>query len=393
MSNPTQADLALPPLALYVHIPWCVRKCPYCDFNSHKKPEQLPVEEYCSALIEDLKKESAFAFDRKISSIFFGGGTPSLFPPKAIGKILNAAQEHIGIETNAEITLETNPGTTEYFDFAELKNTGVNRISLGVQSFQNEQLKALGRIHDQSQIYTAYEKARKAGIENINIDLMHGLPGQTPGKAVEDIDRALALSPEHISWYQLTIEPNTEFYSRPPKLPEEDYLVDIQEAGHSKLSDANYVQYEISAYSLPGRQSQHNINYWQFGDYIGVGAGAHGKLTSRQPDQIIRTQKTRLPRDYLGKNADSLSIIKHIETNQLPLEFMMNGLRLVNGVPISYWQSRAHGNLSELETMIQPLIKKGLLEYYTNTSCVVNIQATELGRHYLNTVLQEFIAD
>ncbi|WNO09341.1 radical SAM family heme chaperone HemW [Teredinibacter sp. KSP-S5-2] len=393
MSNPILADSALPPLALYIHIPWCVRKCPYCDFNSHKKPEQLPVEEYCSALIRDLKTESAFAFNRKISSIFFGGGTPSLFPPKAIGEIIDATQKHIGIETHAEITLETNPGTTEYFDFAELKKTGVNRISLGVQSFQNEQLKALGRIHDQSQIYTAYEKARKAGIDNINIDLMHGLPGQTPELAIQDIECAVALAPEHLSWYQLTIEPNTEFYSRPPQLPEEDYLVDIQEAGHSKLSDANYVQYEISAYSRKGYQSQHNINYWQFGDYIGVGAGAHGKLTFRHPDQIIRTQKTRLPKDYLGKETNNLSIKSQIETNQLPLEFMMNGLRLVNGVPISYWQSRAHGNLSELETLIQPLINKGLLEFHTNSGDVVNIRATELGRHYLNTVLQEFIAD
>ncbi len=381
----------LPPLSLYVHIPWCVRKCPYCDFNSHKKPDDLPIEEYLNALLDDLTLEAEFTTGRKIHSVFFGGGTPSLFPPSAIEKILDHADTTLGIEYNAEITLEANPGTTEYFDFNQLKSAGVNRLSIGVQSFDNKQLKTLGRIHNKNQIHTAYAKARQAKFDNINLDLMHGLPNQTLAQGLEDLQQAISLGPEHLSWYQLTIEPNTEFYSRPPTLPEEDTLVDILEEGGQLLASNGYNQYEISAFSKPGRQASHNINYWQFGDYIGIGAGAHGKISQAHSTDITRTQKTRLPKDYMDKNTPYSGIRTPIKKNQLPLEFMMNALRLSDGITLDFWEKHTRLSLDVITAKIESLKNRGLtktIQQQTGSNLLV---ITPLGKRFLNDVLEEFV--
>lgn len=386
-----RSNFPLPPLSLYVHIPWCVRKCPYCDFNSHVKPQHLPVEEYTKALLDDLSQDSHFAQGRKVHSIFFGGGTPSLFPPEAIEQVLVEVDKQIGINTNAEITLEANPGTAEYFDFEMIRSAGVNRVSLGVQSFNDEHLSSLGRIHNNEQVHTAYKKARQAGFDNINLDLMHGLPNQSLKEGIDDLRQAIALRPEHISWYQLTIEPNTEFYSRPPTLPKEDTLVDILEKGNELLSQGGYHQYEISAYSQKGKTSQHNINYWQFGDYIGIGAGAHGKTSQVVSPEIIRTQKTRLPKDYMQPNKPFSTSTLAISQSQLPLEFMMNALRLRKGVPLSLWEDLTRMPLSAIEEDIKRLQKKGLLAIIRTESGLDHLTTTELGKRFLNDILEEFV--
>ncbi len=265
-----------PPLAAYVHIPWCVKKCPYCDFNSHTSATGLPETEYVDALIADLDQELASGAGQTLTSIFFGGGTPSLFSAASLGRILQAMQNRLSFAADIEITLEANPGTFEQVKFAGYRAAGINRLSIGIQSFDATHLKALGRIHDDAEALRAVDMARRAGFDNLNLDLMHGLPGQTLEQAMADIDQALELSPEHLSWYQLTLEPNTVFYSKPPVLPEDDILWDIQEAGQARLAGAGYQQYEISAYARNGQRARHNLNYWQYGDFLGIGAGAHG---------------------------------------------------------------------------------------------------------------------
>ena len=381
--------MILPPLSLYVHIPWCVRKCPYCDFNSHEAA-RIPEQEYVAALVQDLARDRDLAQGRKLRSIFFGGGTPSLFSGRSIAAILTAAEEHIGFAPALEITLEANPGTAEYHNLADYRAAGVNRLSFGVQSFQDQHLQALGRIHSSGEAKAAVAQARRAGFENINLDLMHGLPGQTPAQAVADLEQALALDPEHLSWYQLTIEPNTVFYSRPPKLPDDDLLAAIQDTGQQLLEHQGFAHYEISAYCRPERQAQHNLNYWQFGDYLAVGAGAHGKV-SQVEGGILRYWKTRKPADYLAAagaiagSRDFTAGHNPVAKTEQMLEFMMNALRLVDGVPRRWFADRTELPDAALELPVDRLQRRGLL-----VDNPERLQATPLGLRFLNDVLAEF---
>ncbi|MDG1164627.1 MAG: radical SAM family heme chaperone HemW [Porticoccaceae bacterium] len=377
--------LQLPPLSLYIHIPWCVRKCPYCDFNSHQAGSEIPEQAYVRKLIADLRADRHWAQGRKLHSIFFGGGTPSLFSGAAIGEILNAAEQIIGFEQDIEITLEANPGTFEQQKFADFYGAGVNRLSIGVQSFDNSHLERLGRIHNGDQALKAIATARVAGFNNFNIDLMHGLPNQSLDEAMTDIQLAMDNGAQHISWYQLTIEPNTEFYSRPPALPNDDRLAEIQQAGMSQLQDKNFDQYEVSAFALNSQTSRHNINYWQFGDYMGIGAGAHGKVTLPEQGCVIRTNKTRQPDKYLAREGSVIAQNKVIAADEIALEFMMNGLRLKQGVLAEYFSPRTGLDVSNMEAQIKDLQRKGLMAIGTE-----RYVTTKLGYQFLNTVLQGF---
>jgi putative oxygen-independent coproporphyrinogen III oxidase len=389
--------ISLPPLALYIHVPWCIRKCPYCDFNSHQADQSLPEEDYVKALSLDLQQDQILAQGRKLTSIFLGGGTPSLLSAKAIEKILLDAEKQIGFESDIEITLEANPGTFEQEKFSGFRSAGVNRLSIGIQSFQNRQLELLGRVHGGEEALRAINLARKAGFDNINLDLMHGLPEQNLEAAVADLQQAIDLAPEHISWYQLTIEQNTAFYSAPPILPDEEVLVDIQDAGFEILTAGLYEQYEVSAYARDKKQARHNINYWQFGDYLGIGAGAHGKIT--QADRIFRLWKTRLPKHYL-ESATSSKISTNLMGHQnlfgggsdvlndasLPLEFMMNALRLSQGVPSNLFFQRTGIEFSRIESVWKNLTEKKFVEMVDGY-----IRPTPLGYRYLNRILQAFV--
>ncbi len=386
--DPMPLTSKLPPLALYVHIPWCVRKCPYCDFNSHEAGGNLPEAAYVDALQQDMAADADLAQGRPLESIFFGGGTPSLFSGKAIGRIIDSAQQLFGFAEDIEITLEANPGTAEHGNFRELRSAGVNRLSLGIQSFEDAHLQRLGRIHGRNEAVKAFEYARSTGFDNINLDLMHGLPNQTLTQAMADLDQAFALSPEHISWYQLTIEPNTVFYNRPPQLPIDDILADIQDAGLERLAAQGYQQYEVSAYARAGKQSRHNRNYWQFGDYLAAGAGAHGKITRQTPDDILRYRKTRLPNDYLNKEKPFTAGKEIIPTGNLPLEFLMNALRLNDGFPKTLFEQRTGLTLSSLTQTVEELVQQHLLEEADDT-----IRTTELGQRFLNEVLARFSKD
>jgi len=377
--------LQLPPLSLYVHIPWCVRKCPYCDFNSHQAAEEIPERAYVDALIDDLKADLSWVQGRKLHSIFFGGGTPSLFSGRAIGEILTAVEHQIGFEEDIEITLEANPGTFEQQKFSDFRSAGINRLSIGIQSFSSHHLERLGRIHDGSQALQAIATARAAGFSNFNIDLMHGLPDQTIDEAAADIKLAIDNGAQHISWYQLTIEPNTEFYSRPPPLPNDDRLADIQQAGMNLLHGNDFAQYEVSAFALSSQTSKHNINYWQFGDYLGIGAGAHGKITLPESGVVMRSSKTRQPDKYLARIDSFMAQNRAIAADEMALEFMMNGLRLVDGVPVEYFSPRTGLALSSIETQINDLQRKGLIEIDDS-----RYRTTKLGYQFLNTVLQQF---
>jgi len=377
--------LELPPLSLYVHIPWCVRKCPYCDFNSHQNSGEIPEQAYVEALIKDLNNDLPLVQDRKLHSIFFGGGTPSLFSAKAIESIINAVQQSIGFKDNIEITLEANPGTFEQQKFADFKAAGINRLSIGVQSFDDRQLQALGRIHSGQQARKAIDMAYSAGFERLNIDLMHGLPKQTTTQALADLDTAINTGVTHISWYQLTIEPNTEFFSRPPTLPVEDQLADIQEAGQIKLQQSGFAQYEVSAFARENSVCNHNINYWQFGDYLGIGAGAHGKITLADQNQVLRTSKTRQPKHFLAVDRSPLATSKPLATSQLPLEFMMNGLRLTSGISADLFPVRTGLSTHSIDHKIRQLQSQGLLKNDASIYC-----ASALGYKFLNSVLQSF---
>jgi len=377
--------LELPPLSLYVHIPWCVRKCPYCDFNSHQNSGEIPEQAYVEALIKDLNNDLPLVQDRKLHSIFFGGGTPSLFSAKAIESIINAVQQSIGFKDNIEITLEANPGTFEQQKFADFKAAGINRLSIGVQSFDDRQLQALGRIHSGQQARKAIDMAYSAGFERLNIDLMHGLPKQTTTQALADLDTAINTGVTHISWYQLTIEPNTEFFSRPPTLPVEDQLADIQEAGQIKLQQSGFAQYEVSAFARENSVCNHNINYWQFGDYLGIGAGAHGKITLADQNQVLRTSKTRQPKHFLAVDRSPLATSKPLAASQLPLEFMMNGLRLTSGISADLFPVRTGLSTHSIDHKIRQLQSQGLLKNDASIYC-----ASALGYKFLNSVLQSF---
>lgn len=362
-----------------------MRKCPYCDFNSHQAGREIPEQAYVRKLIADLRADQHWAQGRKLHSIFFGGGTPSLFSAAAIGEILNAAEQIIGFEQDIEITLEANPGTFEQQKFVGFFSAGVNRLSIGIQSFNSSHLEQLGRIHDGDQALKAIATARTAGFDNFNIDLMHGLPNQSLPEAKADIQLALDNGAQHISWYQLTIEPNTEFYSRPPILPNDDRLADIQQAGMWLLEAKGFQQYEVSAFSLNGQTSRHNINYWQFGDYLGIGAGAHGKVTLPEQGMVIRTSKARQPDKYLTRQDSVIAQNNAIEADQMALEFMMNGLRLKQGVAVDYFIQRSGLEPSSIQAQISNLRSQGLMvdrddKYIT----------TELGYRFLNRVLESF---
>lgn len=377
---------SLPPLSLYIHVPWCVRKCPYCDFNSHKQEGELPEREYLTALIADLQMDRPFAQQRELQSIFFGGGTPSLLSAHIVGELLEAVNARIGFAKDIEITLEANPGTTEQQRFADFRAAGVNRLSLGIQSLNPLHLQTLGRIHSREQAIAAVQQARRAGFENINLDLMHGLPQQSVSDACADLQQALALEPEHLSWYQLTIEPNTEFYKRPPQLPEDDTLAEIQEAGFALLADSGFDHYEVSAFCQPGRMSRHNCNYWQFGDYIGIGAGAHGKITQRDGN-IARTHKTRLPKDYLASGGHCERNLEPIPANSLPFEFMMNALRLNHGFARELFSEHTGLPWQTVAAQTEKLADRGLLLITADT-----IAPTPMGQRFLNDVLAEFLS-
>ena len=377
--------LSLPPLSLYVHIPWCLKKCPYCDFNSHQAATTIPEQDYVDTLINDLKADLPWVQGRKLESIFFGGGTPSLFSGTAIGTILNTAEQLIGFDSAIEITLEANPGTVEQNKFADFHSAGVNRLSIGVQSFNDQQLQRLGRIHDGTEALKAIDTARAVGFNNFNIDLMHGLPAQTMAQAQADIELAVQSGAQHISWYQLTIEPNTEFYSRPPSLPSDERLADIQQVGNQTLQQAGFHQYEVSAFAVDGRRSKHNMNYWQFGDYLGIGAGAHGKVTLPERNQVLRTNKTRQPNDYLSRKDSLVAQQQTIDNDQMAIEFMMNGLRLRDGIPMAYFPKRTGLPMTTVQTQVEELQRDGLMTIDEH-----RYRATELGYQFLNTLLQKF---
>ncbi|MAT52488.1 MAG: YggW family oxidoreductase [Porticoccaceae bacterium] len=375
--------LHLPPLTLYVHVPWCVRKCPYCDFNSHEpQGGDIPEAEYLIALERDLASDLPRVQGRKLSAVFFGGGTPSLLSPATIAAILKNAERAIGFEPDIEITLEANPGTFEQDRFRGFRSAGVNRLSIGIQSFDNRHLQRLGRIHDRAAAVTAAASARAAGFDNFNLDLMHGLPEQTPAQALADLTTALALDPTHLSWYQLTIEPNTAFYKRPPVLPGEDILADIQDTGAAALDRAGFEQYEISAYARPGNPSRHNLNYWQFGDYLGIGPGAHGKITYPHTGDIIRTRKTRTPADYLARSDGGLAAEHPVPTNERPLEFFMNALRLKAGVERSLFLRRTGLDEKLIADCWQRLADRGLVDRDPQ-----RLVTTDQGFRFLNQVL------
>ena len=386
----TDSRLQQPPLSAYIHIPWCIKKCPYCDFNSHENTvdQHLPEKDYLERIKLDLEQDRQWIQGRKLESIFFGGGTPSLFSASAIGAILDHLEDKVGFAENIEITLEANPGTFEQKKFADFYHAGINRLSVGVQSFQENHLKKLGRIHNKDEALYAISRAQQSGFANINIDLMHGLPEQTPANAMEDLSTAIALGPQHISWYQLTIEQNTVFYRSPPPLPPEDTLATIQAIGLQQLADKGYRQYEVSAFAHNGQQSKHNCHYWEFGDYIGLGAGAHGKYTDIDNNAIIRRQKTRRPNDYLYKHSAPSYKEHRVDPAELPLEFLMNSLRLLNGVPRDYFTQRTGLPLPVLDKTLARAIRQGLVELSPQ-----RIKTSPLGQQFLNTILTQLMED
>jgi oxygen-independent coproporphyrinogen-3 oxidase len=372
---------ALPPLALYVHLPWCVRKCPYCDFNSHEKKDALPEREYVAALVADLESLLPSVWGRRVVSVFIGGGTPSLFAPESIDQLLAAVRARVPLEPGAEVTLEANPGTAEAGRFRGYREAGVNRLSLGIQSFDDAKLAALGRIHSAAEARRAIEMAQ-VEFDNVNLDIMYGLPQQTLDQALADARAALAFGTTHFSAYQLTLEPNTVFYSKPPPLPAHDLCADMQLAVEDAAAEAGFEHYETSAFARPGRQCRHNLNYWEFGDYLGLGAGAHGKLSF--PDHVTRHERVKQPREYLAQAGSVVE--KPIAAKELPFEFMLNALRLVNGVPTMRFEERTGLPLAAVARRLAAAAEKGLLERDP-----ARIRPTRRGRLFLNELLQVFL--
>jgi putative oxygen-independent coproporphyrinogen III oxidase len=387
-------NLAALPLSLYVHIPWCVKKCPYCDFNSHAQDGALPVDEYVRALLADLGRDlDGFAdalAGRSLLGIFFGGGTPSLFEPDAIARILDGIAARLDLSRDAEITLETNPGTVEHGRFDGYLAAGVNRISFGIQSFDDDKLRRLGRIHSAAEAERAVKSAQDAGYANINLDLMYALPEQSLAGALADIERAIVLQPAHVSHYQLTLEPNTLFAVKPPALPDEDSAWDMQEACQERLSHAGYAQYEVSAYAREGLRSRHNLNYWHFGDYLGIGAGAHGKLSDPARDRIVRTAKYKLPRGYLehATRGDGFGSSHDVAREDLPFEFMMNALRVNEGTTPEAFGARTGLDASTIASTLRDARARGWLE-----ADAARIVPTALGRRFLNDVMAAFLPE
>jgi len=376
----------LPPLSLYVHVPWCVQKCPYCDFNSHGQKGDIPEAEYVQHLIDDLKADLHLVQERKIHSIFIGGGTPSLLTGAAYTRLLKEVDSLIGLSDNCEITLEANPGTVETGRFKDYVKAGINRISIGVQSMQDDKLKALGRIHGADEASYAAQQASEAGLNSFNLDLMHGLPGQSLDDALSDLKQIIALNPPHISWYQLTIEPNTQFASKPPTLPQDETLWDIQEQGQALLAQAGYQQYEISGYAKPGYQCQHNLNYWRFGDYLGIGCGAHGKVTDAKTGVITRTEKVKHPRGYMDIIKPYLYKSWQVEQDDLAFEFFMNRFRLIEPCPINDFNALTQQPLQSQQHALDKAINAGLLTK-TDSHWHVTLQ----GQRFLNDLLALFV--
>lgn len=380
-----------PPLSLYIHLPWCVRKCPYCDFNSHEQQtDNLPEGEYVEALIRDLEFESALIRDREIISIFIGGGTPSLFSGEQIQRLLRAVRKKCRLHPDIEITLEANPGTAEAERFFAYHELGINRLSIGVQSFNDVLLKKLGRIHHAGEAMSAIELAGEAGFENRNIDIMYGLPGQTVEQSLHDLQKTIDNHPAHISRYQLTLEPNTVFHSHPPELPDDDHIWEMQTRGQELLEQHGYLQYEVSAYARVDRQCLHNLNYWQFGDYLGLGAGAHGKISHVNSGIIERRARHRLPRAYMEKAGDESVITdkRCLVPDDIVFEFMLNALRLKEGFNATLFEQRTGLRMNHIEEKMQQAKRTGLLEEQGNT-----FRPTQKGYVYLNDLLQIFIPD
>ncbi|WP_339098403.1 radical SAM family heme chaperone HemW [Pectobacterium brasiliense] len=377
--------LKLPPLSLYIHIPWCVQKCPYCDFNSHALKGDVPHQEYVDHLLADLDADLPLASGRELHSIFIGGGTPSLLSAEAMQALLDGVRARIPLTPDAEITMEANPGTVEADRFSGYQRAGINRISIGVQSFDPQKLTRLGRIHGPDEAKRAAHLAAGLELRSFNLDLMHGLPDQSLDEALDDLRQAIALNPPHLSWYQLTIEPNTLFSSRPPTLPDDDALWDIYEQGHALLSAAGYQQYETSAYAKPGYQCEHNLNYWRFGDYLGIGCGAHGKLTFSD-GRILRTVKVRHPRGYM--QGTYLDKQHDVANDDRPFEFFMNRFRLLEAAPRADFT--AYTGLEE--HCIRPQLDQALAQGYL-TETATHWQITEHGKLFLNSLLELFLAE
>ena len=382
--------MTAPPLSLYVHLPWCVQKCPYCDFNSHTAGETAPRQRYLDALLVDLEDEASRAAGRRLESIFLGGGTPSLFSPGEIGRLLDGIRARFDIAGNAEITMEANPGTVECGEPAGYRDAGVNRLSFGGQSFNDELLKKIGRIHNSDDIVRAVNDARAAGVDNVNIDLMHGLPGQDVAAAREDLEAAIRLRPAHISWYQLTLEPNTVFYARPPRdLPDEETTHTIQDHGQALLAESGYRQYEVSAFARDDRVCEHNLNYWLFGDYLAAGAGAHGKITDASG--VFRYQKPANPLQYMKtiEAREPGPAAVQVAGADLVFEFMLNALRLSDGFSDAIFCERTGQDAAELESVMREACDKGLVARVAASRW----QATPLGRRFLNDLQAEFLPD
>jgi len=374
------------PLSLYIHFPWCIQKCPYCDFNSHKASENLPEDQYIEALLLDLKLDVAqYSETRPIQSIFMGGGTPSLFSAEHIQRLLVGIQKILPFAENIEITLEANPGTFESKKFSDYRAIGINRLSIGIQSFHDQHLKSLGRVHSAQEAIKAVEIAKQSGFTQLNLDLMFGLPGSTEQDCIADVQQAIALEPSHISFYQLTLEPNTYFHKYPPVLPEEDSIFNSQLACQELLAGYGFQQYEVSAYAQDGAQCKHNLNYWSFGDYLGIGAGAHGKITLSPPNNIVRTVKAKHPEQYLQQDKND-RLAHAIKVDDLALEFIMNHLRLKEGFNLDTYMQRTGQNAQTLEPALSDCLQEGLLQRNQQT-----YYCSEKGWCFLDSILEKFI--
>lgn len=379
---------ALPPLSLYLHIPWCVRKCPYCDFNSHEGKNGIPEKQYVAALISDMEQELPEIWGRQVHSIFIGGGTPSLFSAEALDQLLCGIRARLNLPANAEITLEANPGTIETGKFHEFRALGINRLSIGAQSFNDHALQRIGRIHGRKEAIRAAEQAHDAGFDNFNLDLMFGLPKQSLAEALEDTHTAIALQPTHLSLYQLTLEPNTAFHHNPPILPKDELLWAMQEQCHEQLARAGYGNYEVSAFAKANRQCQHNLNYWQFGDYLGIGAGAHGKISNAQFQTISRRSKLRQPEAYLQQASSParISTEQTLTEKETGFEFMLNALRLTEGFAPHLFTDHTGLPISIIEPALRQAEEQELIDWNVKL-----IRPTERGRNYLNNLLQLFL--
>jgi oxygen-independent coproporphyrinogen-3 oxidase len=384
--------LAAPPLSLYVHLPWCVRKCPYCDFNSHALPQRgVPEAAYLAALLDDLEWAAADCTGRPLVSIFFGGGTPSLFSAASIGRVVERAVQLLGAAADLEVTMEANPGTLERGRFAAYRDAGVTRVSLGAQSFSDRQLAALGRIHAGDETLAAVDELRAARIDNFNLDLMYALPEQTLDEALADLEQAIALGPTHLSHYQLTLEPGTTFERRPPPLPDDEAAFAMQLAAQAQLAAAGYRQYEVSAYARPGRECRHNLNYWRFGDYLGIGAGAHGKITDATQACVVRTARVKQPGRYLAATAPAARVeeTRAVPAADLPFEFCLNALRLNEGFDRAEFESRTGQPWSVVGSTVAAAEARGLLAQAAGGRW----GPTELGQRFLNDLQAMFLAD